>query len=173
MALAIMKTQKFPSCRSAQDLNADEMKQAAETPIQASDSSNDPDSKSGTGTTGPGVTKPEDERELQAKACEGKKQNDPCSWNTNGSNHTGVCNYSHGDDTYYCSNVPTTGVGSGTGGFSAKQAACLNKMPDDYCEYLDENNVLQSGRCRRDHWSLSSQPLFCSQSIGNKQDENK
>lgn len=67
-----MKTQKFPSCRSAQDLNADEMKQAAETPIQASDSSNETDSKSGTGTTGPGVTKPEDERELQAKACEGK-----------------------------------------------------------------------------------------------------
>ena len=168
-----MKTQKFPSCRSAQDLNADEMKQAAETPIQASGSSNETDSKSGTGTTGPGVTKPEDERELQAKACEGKKQKDPCSWNANGSNHTGVCNYSHGDKTYYCSNVPTTGVGSGTGGFSAKQAACLNKMPDDYCEYLDENNVLQSGRCRRDHWSLSSQPLFCSQSIGNKQDENK
>lgn len=68
-----MKTQKFPSCRSAQDLNADEMKQAAETPMQTSDSSNETNSKSGTGTTGPGVTKPEDERELQAKACEGKK----------------------------------------------------------------------------------------------------
>lgn len=162
MALAIMKTQKFPSCRSAQDLNADEMKRAAETPIQASDSSNDPDSKSGTGTTGPGVTKPEDERELQAKACEGKKQYDPCSWNANGSNHTGVCNYSLGDKTYYCSYVPSTGIGSGTGGLSAKQAACLNKNVGDFCQYRDNHDMVQSGVCVRDIMDTSAQPLHCS-----------
>ncbi|MBP3289127.1 MAG: hypothetical protein J6L79_07850 [Muribaculaceae bacterium] len=157
-----MKTQKFPSCRSAQDLNADEMKQAAETLIQASDSSNETDSKSGTGTTGPGVTKPEDERELQAKACEGKKQYDPCSWNANGSNHTGVCNYSHGDKTYYCSYVPSTGIGSGTGGLSAKQAACLNKNVGDFCQYRDKHDMVQSGVCVRDIMDTSAQPLHCS-----------
>lgn len=157
-----MKTQKFPSCRSAQDLNADEMKQAAETPIQASGSSNETDSKSGTGTTGPGVTKPEDERELQAKACEGKKQYDPCSWNANGSNHTGVCNYSHGDKTYYCSYVPSTGIGSGTGGLSAKQAACLNKNVGDFCQYRDKHDMVQSGVCVRDIMDTSAQPLHCS-----------
>lgn len=157
-----MKTQKFPSCRSAQDLNADEIKQAAETPIQASDSSNETDSKSGTGTTGPGVTKPEDERELQAKACEGKKQYDPCSWNANGSNHTGVCNYSHGDKTYYCSYVPSTGIGSGTGGLSAKQAACLNKNVGDFCQYRDKHDMVQSGVCVRDIMDTSAQPLHCS-----------
>lgn len=171
MALAIMKTQKFPSCRSAQDLNADEMKQAAETPIQASDSSNETDSKSGTGTTGPGVTKPEDERELQAKACEGKKQYDPCSWNANGSNHTGVCNYSHGDKTYYCSNVPSTGIGSGTGGLSAREAACLNKQRGDLCSYTGDEGHVRTGHCaiNSNHWT--ARPLYCDERRANEKDE--
>lgn len=157
-----MNPRKMTASSSAQDLNADEMKQAAETPIQASDSSKETDSKSGTGTTGPGITKPEDERELQAKACEGKKQYDPCSWNANGSNHTGVCNYSHGDTTYYCSYVPSTGIGSGTGGLSAKQAACLNKKVGDFCQYRDKNDMVQSGVCVRDIMDTSAQPLHCS-----------
>lgn len=167
-----MKTQKFPSCRSAQDLNADEMKQAAETPIQASDSSNETDSKSGTGTTGPGVTKPEDERELQAKACEGKKQYDPCSWNANGSNHTGVCNYSHGDDTYYCSNVPSTGIGSGTGGLSAREVACLNKRRGDYCSYIGDGGRIGHGHCaiNSNHWT--SYPLYCDERAKMDEAEN-
>lgn len=167
-----MKTQKFPSCRSAQDLNADEMKQVAENANQTHNK--DADSKSGTGTTGPGEPlTPEKERELQAKACEGKKQYDSCSWSAGGINHTGTCNYSHGDKTYYCSNIPTTGVGSGTGGLSARETACLNKMPGDPCDFVGDDNKIITGTCRRDHWSTSAQPLFCSQSIGSKQDENK
>ena len=165
MALAIMKTQKFPSCRSAQDLNADEMKQAAETPIQASGSSNETDSKSGTGTTGPGVTKPEDERELQAKACEGKNKFDSCRWTAGNASHIGVCNESRGDNKLYCTNIPASGIGSGTGGFSPKQAACLNKAVGNPCRYI-EDGVTYSGYCIRDIFELTAQPLHCSNASG-------
>lgn len=167
-----MKTQKFPSCRSAQDLNADEMKQAAETPIQASDSSNETDSKSGTGTTGPGVTlSPEAEREIQEKACEGKKQYDKCSWTAGTTTHAGVCNYSAQNKKYYCSYISPDGIGSGTGGLSARQAACLNKNHGDACRYIGDDQQIRTGTCVYDNTHWVAYPMMCTNSYGTKNRE--
>lgn len=152
-----MKTQKFPSCRSAQDLNADEMKQVSEN---ENPTHNKDDGKSGIGGILPDIF--DNERKHQKDACKGKKQYDPCSWSYKDVHKTGICNYSHGDKTYYCSYVPSTGIGSGTGGLSAKQAACLNKNVGDFCQYRDKHDMVQSGVCVRDIMDTSAQPLHCS-----------
>ena len=164
-----MKSKKLTSCSSAQDLNADEMKQVSESANQKCNKNDD--SKSGTGTTGPGVTlDPEKEREIQAKACEGKKQYDKCSWTAGTATHTGVCNYSPQDKKYYCSYVSPDGIGSGTGGLSARQAACLNKEHGDYCRFFLDDHTVRSGRCAYDNTHLSAYPMICTGSYGTKEE---
>lgn len=166
MALAIMKTQKFPSCRSAQDLNADEMKQVSEN---ENPTHNKDDEKSGIGGILPDIF--DNERKHQEDACKGKKQYDPCSWSYKDVHKTGICNYSHGDDTYYCSNVPSTGIGSGTGGLSAREAACLNKQRGDLCSYTGDEGHVRTGHCaiNSNHWT--ARPLYCDERRANEKDE--
>ncbi len=160
MALAIMKTQKFPSCRSAQDLNADEMKQVSEN---ENPTHNKDDEKSGTGGIIPGLPDLFDnEIKHQVAACEGKNRYDSCTWSYDGISHSGICNYSYGDKKNYCSVVSASGVGSGTGGLSAKVAACLNKVEKELCYYIGEDGKTKMGHCLRDASHLTAHPFRCS-----------
>lgn len=66
----------------------------------------------------------------------------------------------------YCVKVNSSGVGSGTGGFSAREEACIGKRPGDYCEYILDNGSKYNGNCRINNNFLTPHPLFCSRSIG-------
>lgn len=72
--------------------------------------------------------------------------------------------------------MDSSGVGSGTGALSAREAACLNKVPGDYCEFIGDKGFILHGTCKINNNFLTKHPLFCSQSIGagksNKKDKD-
>lgn len=170
-----MKSKKLTPCSSAQDLNADEMKQVSEGNVPNSDKKGKgDDSKSGTGGIIPGLPDLFDSEEKhQAAACEGKNRYDPCTWSYNGVSHSGICNYSYGDKKHYCSVVSASGVGSGTGGLPPKVAACLNKAEKELCYYIGEDGKTKMGHCLVDASHLTAQPYRCSNFNKEKDYSNK
>lgn len=108
------------------------------------------------------MDKGKDERERQKKACEGKKQGSGCSWaGSGGIPESGTCNWEDTTQAYYCSNVAIDGYQSGTGGFSERQAACLNKGEGDECTFRGDAGVTLKGKCTKDIWSLEAKPFRC------------
>ncbi len=73
----------------------------------------------------------------------------------------------------YCTQMDGTGIGSATGSLSARESACLNKRPDDYCEFRGNKGEILHGTCKTNNNFLTKQPLFCSQSIGTGKSDEK
>lgn len=110
----------------------------------------------------------EAERNRQKKACEGQALGSACSWNGSGGITTsGTCNWDSITEGYYCTTLSTGGPQSGTGGFSSRQAACLNKSSGASCSFVGSGGTTMYGTCRIDnsHW-FTAMPLTCYQPGG-------
>ena len=85
----------------------------------------------------------------------------------------GTCQGEYVTRSLYCVNTNSSGVGSGTGGFSAREEACIGKQPDDYCEYIGDSGHLYAGRRHINHNFLTPHPLYCSRSIRSGKDKTE
>ena len=96
----------------------------------------------------------------QAKACEGKNKDDKCTFSYSGANKSGVCAYDSITKKLYCAEMGGSGIGSGTGGLSSREEACLNKKRGDYCRYYGNSGTIMEGNCLINNNHLSARPLF-------------
>lgn len=90
-----------------------------------------------------------DERGRQQKACEGKGFMSGCTWvGSGGITQSGTCYKEYYSKEFVCASNGGLQVdpASGTGGYSAKRAACLGLEPREKCSYL-EKGLTYRGQC--------------------------
>ncbi|MCM1142044.1 MAG: hypothetical protein NC453_26030 [Muribaculum sp.] len=54
---------------------------------------------------------------------------------------------------------------------SARIEACKGKKYGDYCEWVDDDGHLQTGKCVYDKWGWTPGPLFCARADYKKEDD--